>query len=364
MEVILARPKNRTFRIIVKDNGRGIPSVDIDRVFDRFFQSSRDSQEVTGGTGIGLALSKEIAEMHGGQLTVTSTPGMGSSFTLVLPEEIEASKASFGAEKTSLEDVESGLIVSPDGVMSVDRKPKLLLLEDNEDMATYISSLLTDHFEVKNARSGIQGLELLGSYDIKFIISDIMMPEMDGVTFLKKVKSDPLWKHLPFIHLTALSDESLKKELLRIGVDDFLMKPFDQEELIIRVHNLYNNYMQRISLDGESKKEVSHDEKMMNILKKEVLDHLEDTNFNVLRLADGAAMSERQLYRYLKSTTGLTPLQFIQEIKLTKANDLARKKVYSSTSELSSAVGFKQPAYFASLFEKRFGKKPAVILKA
>lgn len=364
VEVILARPKSKAFRIIVKDNGRGIPPADINRVFDRFFQSNRDSQEVTGGTGIGLALSKEIAEMHGGQLSVTSTPGMGSSFTLVLPEEIEASRPPFGANKTTVEEVESGLVVSSDGIINVDRKPKLLLLEDNEDMASYIASLLSDHFEVKAAKSGIMGLEMLGSYDIKFIISDIMMPEMDGVTFLKKVKSDLLWRHLPFIHLTALSDENLKKELLRIGIDDYLMKPFDQEELIIRVHNLYNNYIQRISLDGESKQEVSHDEKMMNILKKEVLTHLEDTNFNVLRLADGAAMSERQLYRYLKSATGLTPLQFIQEIKLTRANDLARKKVYSSTSELSSAVGFKQPAYFATLFEKRFGKKPAVILKA
>ncbi len=365
VEVILAKPVNKGFRIIVKDTGRGIVKQDLTRVFDRFFQSSGKDQEVRGGTGIGLALSKEIAEMHGGELKVTSTPGMGSTFTLTLPEEIEATRPPFGTERILSDAPESSLSVSAEGIISKERRPLLLLLEDNEDMASYIASLLQEYFDVKVAKTGLMGLEMLGSYSVKFIISDIMMPEMDGVTFLKKVKSDPLWKHLPFIHLTALSDESLRKELLRIGIDDYLMKPFDAEELIIRVRNLYMNYQQRVSLDSESvAEEISYDEKVIERLKREVLNNIEDTNFNVLRMADGAALSERQLYRFLKATTGLTPLQFIQEIKLNRANELARKKVYGSISELAMSVGFKQPAYFSSLFEKRFGKKPSVILKA
>lgn len=182
------------------------------------------------------------------------------------------------------------------------------------------------------------------------------------MSYNKHVKADELWRHLPFIHLSAIADDEMKKDTLRIGIDDYLVKPFDPEELIIRVKNLYRNYLNRVRLDSDDDL-VSYDGKMMKRLKEEVLANIDDNGFNVLRLADAAAMSERQLYRYLKGATGLTPLQFIQEIKLHKAHDFARRRVYGSVSELAAAVGFKQAAYFSTLFEKRFGKKPSAILK-
>lgn len=360
IEVYLARSKSG-IKMVVKDNGKGINAEDIDRVFDRFYQATNDG--VVGGTGVGLALSKEIAEMHGGTLTVTSTPGMGSTFTLTLPDELVNHQV-YGDSSSELLNSLPANVVNSSERRTLEKKPILLLVEDNEDMVEYIVSLLQPHFELRKASSGVQALEVLSTQDVRFIISDIMMPEMDGVSFLKKVKENDSWKFIPFIHLTALSDQNLRKELLRIGVDDYLLKPFDPEELSIRVRNLYQNFVQRSSLTSSEPTVVPFDEKVISRLKKNVLDNLEDTNFNVLRLADAAAMSERQLYRFLKSTTGYTPLQFIQEIKLNHANELARKKAHLSISELAAAVGFKQASYFSNLFEKRFGKKPGAILKA
>ena len=360
IEVFVTKSPKGNLKVVVKDTGRGISSDDINHIFDRFYQS-KDISKIVGGTGVGLALSKDIAEMHGGELRVTSTPGMGSTFTLILPEEIVAVD---DALLPSIEELKQEVLGNVPIKSSLDVKPILLLLEDNDDMTSYITSLLEPYFNVKNVGNGKLGLEVLSKYDVKFVVSDIMMPEMGGISFLKEVKKSETWKHIPFIHLTALHDEALKKELFQIGIDDYLLKPFDSDELIIRVRNLYNNYMQRVSLSQNSEQPVSYDEKVISRLKKHVLEYIDDTHFNVLRLADAAAMSERQLYRYLKSTTGFTPLQFIQEIKLNYANDLARRKAYSSLSELSSAVGFKQAAYFSNLFEKRFGKKPGVILKS
>ncbi len=362
IEVFVTKSRDNCLKVVVKDTGNGIHPKDIDFIFDRFYQS-KYSNDAMGGTGIGLALSKEIAEMHGGELKVTSTPGMGSTFTLTLPEEL------ITEGKTYLPAVEESTAQAPEvsgsntNLPAIDRKPILLLLEDNEDMTSYIVSLLAPYFQVKHEATGLQGLDVLHKHDVKFIISDIMMSEMDGISFLKEVKQNTNWRHVPFIHLTALNDENLRKELFQIGVDGYLLKPFDSEELIIRVRNLYHNYIQRVSLSQEVKP-ASFDEKVIARLKERVLEKIADTGFNVLRLADAAAMSERQLYRYLKATTGFTPLQFIQEIKLTHANDLARKKAYTSISELSLAVGFKNASYFSNLFEKRFGKKPGTILKA
>lgn len=350
-------------RISVEDNGRGISEEDLPHVFERFYQSANPENLLEGGTGIGLALSKEIAEMHQGSLSVSSRQGAGSVFTLELPESLVAEAP------TLVEEPETEWKKSPErkgesvrSFVSMESKPLLLLAEDHDDMRKYVASLLEAYFQVVQVQSGREALEVLRTRDVKFIISDVMMPEMDGVTFLKHVKSGQLWKHIPFMHLSAITDDDIRKDTLRIGIDDYMVKPFDPEELIIRVQNLYDNYLKRIAVDS-AENLTSYDSKVMQRLKEEVLKNMDDHTFNVLRLADAAAMSERQLYRYLKVASGLTPLQFIQEIKLNKANELARKMVYTSVAELANAVGFRQASYFSALFEKRFGKKPSSIIK-
>jgi len=351
IEVLLKQDK-AYLEVIVKDTGTGIGAEDLPFVFDRFFQSSDPNDQASGGTGIGLALSKEIAEMHGGELRASSQKGVGSAFSLLLPSKrITKPEENQGSEKSST--VEA---------MIIDKKPAMLLVDDNVDMRSYVASLLSQYFEIIEASDGEQALQKLAAHHIRFIVCDVMMSGMDGISLLKKVKSEPLWSHLPFIHLSALDDDKLKKEVLRIGIDDFLVKPFDPEELIIRVKNLYDNYLNRSALDI-TVEDDSYDEQTIRKLKDAVLNNMDDSHFNVIRLAHEAGMSERQLYRYLKSATGLTPLQFIQEIKLTKANEFLHTKTYSSTGELAAAVGFKQSSYFSTLFEKRFGKKPAAYMR-
>lgn len=338
-------------KVIVKDNGSGISAQDLPFVFDRFFQSSDPEDQAIGGTGIGLSLSKEIADLHGGVIGVQSIKNHGSTFTLGLP-------LSRIVKMNESVDLGETVETSP---LNGGKKPYLLLVEDNSDMRQYVSSLLNEYFEVVEAQEGGEALQKLVAYDISFIISDVMMEGMDGISFLKKVKEESVWNHLPFIHLSATEDVTVRKEANRIGIDDFLEKPFDPDELIFRVKNLYDNYLNRSALEAGDRFDQDDDVKLEK-LRDSVLTHIDDRHFNVVRMANDVAMSERHLYRYLKSATGLTPLQYIEEIKLTKALELAQNKTYTNANDLAAAVGFKQSTHFSSLFEKRFGKKPTYYL--
>ncbi|MFT6867619.1 MAG: signal transduction histidine kinase/DNA-binding response OmpR family regulator [Cyclobacteriaceae bacterium] len=352
---------NDQIKLTVKDTGQGIEQEDLPHIFDRFYQAP--SSKNAGGTGVGLALSREIAILHGGSLEVQSEFLKGTTFTLYLPIHIIA-QAPETIETTQVETALQDNFVPIDILSRLSDKPILLIVEDNSDMRKYVSGLLKPYFEVRQAINGLEGLKILEKDKVKIIISDMMMPEMDGLAFSKKVKATPEWNKIPFIHLTALSDDATKKEALRIGIDDYLQKPFDPEELIIRLQNLYQNAAFRMEEEPDKEESISFDDKLLKKLRDEVMDRISDSNFNVLSLADCAAMSERQIYRYLKNATGLTPLQFIQEIKLNKAMELAQKRVYLSSNELAAAVGFQYSPYFSTLFEKRFGKKPSAYLKA
>ncbi len=346
-------------RLAVSDSGFGIPSRDLPFVFDRFYQSVSQSVRPSGGTGIGLSLSKEIALLHGGDILVESELGKGSTFIVVLPKDLITEMRVDEEERPSEHDHEEKRVIS---LVDFKKKPELLLVEDNPDMMSYVQSLLQPYFKIHTAGNGIGAIEILGQRKIDFIISDVMMPVMDGIDFSRKVKSSLEWRWIPFIHLSAITSDFDRKESLRIGVDDFLHKPFDPDELLIRVSNLYSNSIYRLEkeLPGD---EPSFDEKILKKLRDEVNHHISDTHYNVYRLAESAAMSERQIYRFLKQATGLTPLQFIQEVKLTRAMELAQKRIYTNTGELARAVGFLHGSYFTGLFTKRFGKRPADYLR-
>lgn len=350
-----------TIKFSVSDSGAGIDPKDIPHVFNRFFQAS--SLKNAGGTGVGLALAKEIAELHGGNMSVISELSIGSTFILNLPISLKASKPISENESSELESALEDNFVSTNILSRLSEKPLLLVVEDNADMRKYIASLMKPYFEIKEAANGLEGLDLLKAHQVNMIISDMMMPMMDGLTFSRKVKDNKEWDMIPFVYLSALTEDNKMKEALRVGVDDFLHKPFDPEELIIRIQNLYQNAISRMEVAPEEDDLISHEDKILKKMHREVLENISDHNFSVMRLADCAAMSERQIYRYLKNITGLTPLQFIQEIKLNKAMELAQKRVFMSSSELASAVGFQHSPYFSSLFEKRFGKKPSAYLK-
>jgi len=349
-------------RMYVKDTGEGIPEEDLDKIFNRFYQASNSSGR-QGGTGVGLALCKEIAKMHQGDLTVTSKYGEGSVFELSFPYIVPLEDAMPPAEeaekeKTNFEEFDSEV---PAEYRSKLKDKKILVVDDNADMREYISGFLKKDFEIIEARDGLEALEILRNETPDLIVSDIMMPRMDGQKFAREVKAHPRWKFIPFITVSAIGDEHEKVKTLRTGIDDYLVKPFYAEELLVRIQNLIYNYSERVTTQQEESEEVeiSHEEKILKRLEQEVYDNIEDPNFNVIRLAEVASMSERQLYRYIKQMTGLTPASFIREIRLQRAMDLIQKRVYRRTSQLSYAVGFQQPAYFSTVFKKRFGRLPA-----
>lgn len=235
----------------------------------------------------------------------------------------------------------------------------MLLVDDNNDMRTFIRGFMENDYHIEEACDGKEALEKLTGLCPDIILSDIMMPRIDGIELIRKLKEEEKWRSIPLIALTALARESDKLYTLQIGIDDYLVKPFSPSELKVRAYNLLNNARTRNNASLREEDFRSHTDKLLDKLRQAVESNLSESQFNVARLADVAAMSERQLYRTIKQICGLTPSQFVREIRLRKAMEYIEQNRFATISELSQAVGFEYPGYFTSVFEKRFGNKPA-----
>ena len=376
--------------ICVSDTGRGIPDEDLPHIFDRYFQTKNSKISREGGTGIGLALSKELANLMDGSLSVESEWGKGSTFLLRIPvEEVEhadevvqehmSADIDPGPEQAThitFEDAAIKPISSPvptTGPTEKVEKPKILLVEDNTDMQQLISGLLSDHYRYVIAQNGAEAWKLLQEessvvQDISLIISDVMMPEMDGYTLLEHIKAHQRWRNLPVIMLTARAAEEDKLQALRMGVDDYLTKPFSPEELLTRTANLINNYRERMAFKAENPEQVAIDFEAGPSADQEWLKELEQATLYALDkkielnrsyLAHEMALSDRQLLRRLKAVTGLSIKQYINEVKLQKARLLLESKTYHTISEVAYVCGFNAPGYFATVYKKHFGKSPS-----
>jgi len=356
---VSAECKNE-FCIRVRDTGEGIGKDDLPYVFDRFYQSAK--REKQGGTGLGLALSKELAELHGGMIRVESQLGIGSEFIVTLPVSRQVLPEDAPDEEVAEpEEVDQG-----EGAFQnlYSEKPLMLLVEDNVDMRQYILSICKNSFTVHEVENGLEALDFLGKRRPDLIISDVMMPKMNGYEFAKQVKNSPEWMNIPFITLTAIASEDEKVNILRIGIDDYLIKPFHPDELLVRAQNLIFNARQRESLDPKPDEddEVSFDSQVLKRLETEVKENIANSEYNVLQLAHAMAVSERQLYRLLRRLTGLTPAQFIREIRMQKAMELIEQRIYPTASQVAYAVGYPNPSHFYTSFKKRFGKQPGTYL--
>ncbi len=360
---IKASVNQEHYKIVVEDSGIGIPEVDISHVFDRFHQSSSSNQSQYGGSGVGLTLSQELAKLHGGEISVISTMDKGSCFTLVLPStlEIESVSENESFEELSIEsELESIIpIKTPSG-----NKPSILLVEDHSDMRKYIKSLLVDNYEVTEAFDGQQALDKLTDFKPDLIVSDVKMPGMDGLTFAKHVKEDEILRFIPFITLTAHANEKDRISALRTGVDDYLVKPFIETELLARVQNLISNAFERqkqLKEDNEDieEKEPSYTEQQINKLEEIVRKNLSDSSFTVTELAKKAAVSSATLSRQIKGSTGLTSGQFIRDIRLQQAIQYLEAKQFATISEVVYEVGFENTSSFSRLFKSRYGRSPS-----
>ncbi len=366
--------KNNQLHLTIKDRGRGIHPDDIPSLFDLYFQSKDGTSATEGGTGIGLSLCHEYARLLGGDITVESALGKGTEFSVWFPVEFaEATEGEFELEPGAASFAEQGTRAA---IKTIDRNPpnpnstaqKVLLVEDNPDLRKYIHELLRKSFRVVEARNGKEALEKLNeTQDISLVISDLMMPVMDGQELLKRIKNDPKYYRLPFIMLTARADSDTRLSALRFGVDDYLTKPFEEAELLARVTNLLRNYHRRME---ESEKDtqaasmpeqqiLSKDREWLAVFEKYILDNIANELLNIADLADRFNMSESSLLRQLKRLTGLSPKQYLMEVRLNKARQLLDQNAFKTVSEVANQVGYSNLRTFSRVFKERFGKPPS-----
>ncbi|MCF8227645.1 MAG: response regulator [Bacteroidales bacterium] len=378
--------------ITVSDTGRGIPPVHLPHIFNRFYQANDNDSNSGEGTGIGLALTKELVELHHGAISVESDPdreGKGTTFTIALPlgkEHFKPEEFTFGAgpkaesneteeHYTTIQHVESS--TSKPATCNLqpatdNEKPLLLLAEDNTDMRHYIRSNISGEFRIVEAVDGEHGYEKAIEKVPDLIISDVMMPKMDGMELCSKLKTDERTSHIPVILLTAKASLEDRLEGLETGADDFLTKPFDQQELLIRIKNLIDQRKKLQERVTKNAKKVglaqvlnlpesemnSMDQKFLLKALESISTHLDDENFNAETLQKELALSSSQLYRKLKSLVGLSTSGFIRSVRLNRAAELLKANK-GNVTEIAFRVGFNNLSYFSRCFEEQFGVVPS-----
>jgi DNA-binding response OmpR family regulator len=354
------KPGQLEIKII--DSGMGIDEKDLPHLFNRFYQAPQPEGQLSGGTGIGLSLAKELANLHGGNISVESQKGMGSTFKLTLPFKEAAAPLSPIEQEEATPNPYLRQIYQP--FLLHGEKARLLIVEDNVEMNQFLQQILSPYFHCQSAMDGHQALDLLPKTKIDLIISDVMMPNMDGFTFRKKVTEVGSYQDIPFIMLTARADDQDKIKGLQLGVDDYMAKPFNAQELIARVHNLLRNRLSRQQASKEEDSEsTSTDERFVIEAEGIVLKHIDEVEFKVTDLAKALNYSQRQLARVLKKYTGLSPVEFILEIRLQKAYQLIQQQRYLSVAEVRYDIGIESASYFSKKFTERFGETPSNLLK-
>ncbi len=375
-----ASTKDKPSHVIIEvaDTGRGIPRKKLDKVFDRFYQGSDSDSRDAEGTGLGLALTKELVDLYRGEISVDSQEGKGSTFTVKLP----VSKSLFTEEEISTRpdtqdikpepvepvhdpqeheciDIEGDLVQE-----TADDRQVILIIEDNVDLRNYISRNLEKNYRILTAINGKEGLDKALECIPDLIISDVMMPEMDGIEMSKLLKTDERTNHIPIIMLTAKADRDSKLEGLETGADDYLIKPFDQEELQVRIKNLLE---QRKRLREKFRKEFVSDLKIMEaspedqFLKKvhDILNnHIEEPEYTVEQLAGELHLSRSQVFRKVLAVTSFSPNELLRNLRLKKAAILFHSG-HKNVAQVMYQVGFNNPSYFAKCFSELFGMNPS-----
>jgi len=373
--------------ISISDNGCGIPPEHIDHIFDRFYQIEQEDNHYEG-TGIGLALTKELVDLHHGDISVESKPEIGTTFTIVLPlgkehlkpEEIidTDEPAKLVRSVDSFEHVdqftEMGIheTLSADDAEKEDSKPLLLVVEDNDDLRSYILSYLTPDYRITQAVDGEMGLDKATEQIPDLVISDVMMPKMDGYKLCQNLKTDERTSHIPIILLTARASMESKIEGLETGADDFITKPFEPQELLARIKNLiiqrkllherFTKNIQEMGIDQLVKFDTpdltSMDQSFLLKVTEYIIQNISNLEFNVEMLGDKMALSSRQLQRKLIGITGHSPNMFIRSVRLNRAAELLRNKA-GNVTEIAYDVGFNNLSWFAKSFKEQFGVLPS-----
>lgn len=358
--------------IEVQDTGSGISAEHLPHIFDRFYQAySTNHTTDQPSTGIGLALSRELMELHGGQIAVTSTLGFGSTFVIAFPWEKTEHKQALPPTQRQAIQLSSSRIEAREPTDKPQSNPHetILIIEDNEDVRTYLRSCLQDEYGLLEAFDGISGVQAAQEEGPDLVITDVMMPKMDGFDVTKVLKSQPATSHIPVIILTGKSSRESKLEGLHTEAEAYLQKPFDAEELRLRIRGLLNN---RKKLQARYSKQLLLGETDLALPDREAVwlqqaidytqTHMGEEEFGVQQLADGMALDRSQLYRKMKVLTDQSPSQFINTCRLNTAKRLITESEHP-ISEIAYSVGFNSPAYFGRVFKEKYGKPPGELRK-
>ncbi len=366
-EKVRGRPAEN-IEISVSDTGSGISSDDVTNIFDRFYQSDDSHQRQQAGSGIGLSLSKELVELHGGKISASSIPGIGTQVVFTIPTDIPGDEISLGNPPLPAREESPVYIESPADEATDENKPLVLVIEDHVEVQSYIGEILRERYIVSFAENGEAGIAKAIDIIPDIIISDVMMPKKDGYEVSRTLKNDERTSHIPIILLTAKADSGDKIEGLRTKADDYVTKPFVPDELLARVENLIESrkrlrekYKKESTLRPAEVTENSIDEKFLTRLMELVENNISNEHFGVEQLSREIGMSRSQLHRKLKALLDQGPNQFIRTHRLNRAYALLEQRA-ATASEIAYRVGFSSPSYFTKCFHEQFGCTPSDVL--
>ncbi|MEM6685684.1 MAG: ATP-binding protein [Bacteroidota bacterium] len=372
-----------TLIISITDTGVGIPKADIPHIFDRYFQSKDTSKPLEGGCGIGLSLVKELVELMNGTIAVQSELAKGSQFTVTIPLKEIHKKTQKEYVTTIIPTITPALSdasVHIDHISETMQKHTILIVEDHQEMQHFIASILQKNYRLVIANNGKEAMEKLKQSSVDLIVSDVMMPAMDGFTFVETLKKSESYAGIPIIMLTALSDVNYKLKALTIGVDDYINKPFLAPELLARVHNLVVRYQTKKEYVLENVATIAHEEKVAKVFAPQakpsvvieksdaklvakvaeiIKQNMDNPDFKLTELTKKVHLGERQLRRKIKLITGLSPKKFQQEIQLLEARTILEEGRYNNAKAVALSVGMDNTSRFNKLYVERFGKHPA-----
>lgn len=366
---VIAALKGARVECVVSDTGAGIPRELQEKVFDRFYKIDENNQE---GTGIGLSLVQEYVQLLEGTVKLTSEKDKGTTFTLNFPLFHSASDENQEERRDTNQDLRD----------DSDGKPHMLIVEDHADLNQFVSSYFENTFVTHSAFDGEEGLEKMNVILPDIIITDLMMPKKDGNSFVKEVRQNDEWAHIPIIVLSAKSQAHSKIELYESGVDNFLAKPFDIEELEAVVNatlkqrkTMRDSFREKFietpiiintaipvendAIEDDASTSVTSS-KLLDDLKQYVLDHLDEGELSTIEIAKMLGVGRNRFQKEIKDLSGVTPVEFIRSLRLNEAKNLLKDRS-KNISEVAYAVGFSNLSYFTRSFKQEFGKLPSEI---
>ncbi|MGM0620675.1 MAG: ATP-binding protein [Bacteroidota bacterium] len=368
---------SHALKITVKDTGKGIPANELDKIFDRFHQVKNEKADTNAGTGIGLSLTNELVNLMHGKIEVSSTPGKGSTFKVTIPlgtnhlkqdefilidkKVTEREPAVHPADDSTTDEYPKTEIIKHDEK----NLPQVLIAEDQIEIREYIEENLYENYSVKQAENGVIAFELAAEFIPDLIVTDLMMPEMDGIELCKKIKTDERTSHIPVIMLTGKSRLKDRLKGLETGADAYLTKPFSMKELKLRISKLIEQrqklrelFTRNLNLEPKEIAVTSADEKFLTRALEIIEKNMGNSDFEIRQFQEELLMSRMQLFRKIKALTNQTPGEFIRTIRLKRAASLLKQN-FGNVAQIAYEVGFNNPSYFAKCFHDLYRVLPS-----